>query len=231
MQIAGIIAPYQNVSLSSSLVEPTDSVNVIEGDYVHKGQVLAVLDTTDLRASYQRGAHRTRYPTTRAPSRRSIRPSSTSVRATTKCETRKRRCSRRSRRSSSTQLNLTALSERCFSTGYVSQQQVDQQRTTVHNDQQQVRSARASLASADAQRARQRHVSEQGCKRPTSRPRPRQRSRRTRRPRKFKRRSIRRSIVSPVDGVVVNRNLESRSVSRARKRSLRSSSSTRSMRS
>ena len=52
VQIAGIIAPFQNVSLSSSLVEPTDSVNVIEGDYVRKGQVLAVLDTTDLRASY-----------------------------------------------------------------------------------------------------------------------------------------------------------------------------------
>jgi multidrug efflux pump subunit AcrA (membrane-fusion protein) len=51
-QIAGIIAPYQNVSLSSSLSEPTDVVNVIQGDRVHKGQVLAVLDTTDLVANY-----------------------------------------------------------------------------------------------------------------------------------------------------------------------------------
>ena len=51
-QIAGIIAPYQNVSISSSLSEPTDVVNVIQGDHVHKGQVLAVLDTADLVANY-----------------------------------------------------------------------------------------------------------------------------------------------------------------------------------
>ncbi|MGC2243267.1 MAG: biotin/lipoyl-binding protein, partial [Candidatus Aquilonibacter sp.] len=51
-QIAGIVAPYQNVSISSSLSEPTDVVNVIQGDHVHKGQVLAILDTTDLVANY-----------------------------------------------------------------------------------------------------------------------------------------------------------------------------------
>ena len=48
VQIAGIVAPYQNVSISSSLSEPTDSVAVIEGDVVRRGQTLAVLDTTDL---------------------------------------------------------------------------------------------------------------------------------------------------------------------------------------
>jgi RND family efflux transporter MFP subunit len=52
VQIAGIVAPYQNVSISSSLSEPTDVVNVIQGDHVHRGQILAVLDTTDLRANY-----------------------------------------------------------------------------------------------------------------------------------------------------------------------------------
>ena len=52
VQIAGIVAPFQNVSISSSLSEPTDVVNVIQGDHVHRGQVLAVLDTTDLRANY-----------------------------------------------------------------------------------------------------------------------------------------------------------------------------------
>ena len=51
-QIAGIIAPYQNVSLSSSLSEPVDSVDVIQGDRVRKGETLAVLDTTDLVATY-----------------------------------------------------------------------------------------------------------------------------------------------------------------------------------
>jgi multidrug efflux pump subunit AcrA (membrane-fusion protein) len=52
-QIAGIIAPYQNVSISSSLSEPTDAVNVIQGDQVHRGEILAVLDTADLQANYE----------------------------------------------------------------------------------------------------------------------------------------------------------------------------------
>jgi RND family efflux transporter MFP subunit len=52
VQIAGIIAPYQNVSISSSLSEPTASVNVIQGDHVTKGETLAVLDASDLQANY-----------------------------------------------------------------------------------------------------------------------------------------------------------------------------------
>src|SRR5579863_4320645 len=53
IQIAGIIAPYQNVSISNSLNEPAAVVNVLQGDHVRKGEVLAVLDTTDLRATYE----------------------------------------------------------------------------------------------------------------------------------------------------------------------------------
>lgn len=49
--IAGIIAPLQNVAVSTSLSEPTLSVSVNEGDNVRKGQVLAQLDVTDLKAN------------------------------------------------------------------------------------------------------------------------------------------------------------------------------------
>ena len=48
--ISGIIAPYQNVAITSSLAEPADEVRVNEGDRVRAGEVLAVLDTADLRA-------------------------------------------------------------------------------------------------------------------------------------------------------------------------------------
>ena len=48
--ISGVIAPYQNVAITSSLSEPADRVLVNEGDRVRAGQVLAVLDTADLRA-------------------------------------------------------------------------------------------------------------------------------------------------------------------------------------
>jgi len=50
-RIAGIIAPYQNIVLSSTLAEPADSVDVVEGDHVHQGQRIAQLDTSDLEAN------------------------------------------------------------------------------------------------------------------------------------------------------------------------------------
>jgi HlyD family secretion protein len=48
--LAGIIAPFQNVAIQSTLTEPTDTVNVKEGDRITKGEVLATLDTADLQA-------------------------------------------------------------------------------------------------------------------------------------------------------------------------------------
>lgn len=49
--LGGIIVPYQNVQIQSNLTEPVDAVYVNEGDHVKKGQVLAQLDTRDLEAS------------------------------------------------------------------------------------------------------------------------------------------------------------------------------------
>ncbi len=43
--LAGVVAPYQNVAIQSSLTEPADAVYVREGDPVHAGQLLAQLDT------------------------------------------------------------------------------------------------------------------------------------------------------------------------------------------
>ncbi|MBV8748535.1 MAG: biotin/lipoyl-binding protein, partial [Candidatus Eremiobacteraeota bacterium] len=48
--LSGMIAPLQNVANTSTLVEPTATVNVQEGDRVSRGEVLAQLDTADLRA-------------------------------------------------------------------------------------------------------------------------------------------------------------------------------------
>jgi multidrug efflux pump subunit AcrA (membrane-fusion protein) len=50
--MSGLIAPYENVAIQSSLSEPADTVNVQEGDHVRKGEVLAQLDTADLVAQY-----------------------------------------------------------------------------------------------------------------------------------------------------------------------------------
>jgi HlyD family secretion protein len=55
--ISGIIAPYQNVQLTNALSEPASSVTVNEGDRVHAGQVIATLDTSDLQAQYESDLH------------------------------------------------------------------------------------------------------------------------------------------------------------------------------
>jgi multidrug efflux pump subunit AcrA (membrane-fusion protein) len=49
--LGGIIVPFQNVAMQTTLTEPTLAVNVQAGDHVSKGQVLAVLDTRDLEAT------------------------------------------------------------------------------------------------------------------------------------------------------------------------------------
>jgi HlyD family secretion protein len=146
VQIAGIVAPYQNVSLSSSLVEPTDSVNVIEGDYVRKGQVLAVLDTTDLRASYAAAEQSAvsddaRTQQTQYQAQLNIGQGGDQVRNAQAAVYQAQQTLKLD------QLNLQRY-QSLLQSGYVSQQQVDQQRTIVHNDVQQLNSSRATLQSA-----------------------------------------------------------------------------------
>ena len=51
--LAGVIAPYQNVSITTSLTEPTLRVDVNEGDVVHRNQELALLNTDDLQADFR----------------------------------------------------------------------------------------------------------------------------------------------------------------------------------
>jgi len=50
MVIAGVIAPYRQVGVSADLTEPIADVDVQEGDIVHAGQVLARLQVDDLEA-------------------------------------------------------------------------------------------------------------------------------------------------------------------------------------
>jgi multidrug resistance efflux pump len=57
LTISGIIAPYENVTLSNNLSEPAAVVNVNEGDHVSGGEVIAVLDTSDLRAQLESALH------------------------------------------------------------------------------------------------------------------------------------------------------------------------------
>lgn len=51
--LPGTIAPFQNVAISNTLAEPASAVFVQEGQTVHRGEVLAVLATDDLRANLE----------------------------------------------------------------------------------------------------------------------------------------------------------------------------------
>jgi HlyD family secretion protein len=55
--LGGFIAPAQNVLITSSLNEPAATVNVVEGQQVRKGDVLATFDVSDLQAQYQADLH------------------------------------------------------------------------------------------------------------------------------------------------------------------------------
>lgn len=151
--ISGVIAPFQNVAITSSLSEPADSVNVLEGDHVRAGQVIAVLDTADLEAQLAQvqanvqSAIRTaesddakvaqaRYTGTLnigqgGESVQSARAALVSAQTTLKNDT----------------VNLQR-DRALIGNGYIAQQTLDQQQTLVNTDAAALRTATANLRSA-----------------------------------------------------------------------------------
>jgi multidrug efflux pump subunit AcrA (membrane-fusion protein) len=130
LTISGIIAPYQNVMLSSNLAEPADAVPVNEGDHVARGQVLARLDTSDLEAqlaSDEANATHTLYQ-----GKLSI---SQGVDALRQAETTLH----------TDRLNLLR-DQQLFHQGYIARQTLDAQIETVRNDEQSVGSDQATVS-------------------------------------------------------------------------------------
>jgi multidrug efflux pump subunit AcrA (membrane-fusion protein) len=151
--ISGVIAPLQNVAISSSLVEPTDAVYVNEGDRVRRGQVLALLDTADLQANLaqaqstvvtnQRNAAsaQAKVDQTRYTAQLQIGQGSDAVNVAHAA------LMQAQQTLSQAQVDL-GRDRSLLTNGYISQQAVDQQSTAADNDAAQVRSAEASLRSA-----------------------------------------------------------------------------------
>lgn len=130
LTISGIIAPYQNVMLSSDLTEPADAVPVNEGDHVRRGQLLARLDTADLEAelaSDEANAEHTLYQGKLSISQgvAELRQADTTLHTD--------------------RLNLIR-DEQLFRQGYIARQTLDAQIETVHNDEQTVTSDEANVS-------------------------------------------------------------------------------------
>jgi multidrug resistance efflux pump len=146
LSIAGIIAPLQNVALSSALSEPVDSVPVQEGQRVQSGQTLAVLDTRDLSANLEAdertvASDRAKIDQTRYQASLAIGQGGDQV-------TSARAALSQARQTLIQDQSNLIRDRQLVAQGYISQQALDQQATLVSNDQSAARSSQASLASA-----------------------------------------------------------------------------------
>jgi HlyD family secretion protein len=216
--ISGVIAPLQNVAITSQLAEPADRVAVSEGDRVHAGQVIAVLDTADLRAQL---AQARATVVTDERTAESGDAKTAQSRYTQRLNIDQGGDQVQSARAALAQANQTltndeanlARDKQLLTNGYVAQQTVDQQATTVANDRSAVHTAQASLQSAltnqsvngtsssglqaanvaaAAADARAAHAVVQQAQAAV---------------RQLQTQISKATIVSPIDGVVVNRNL------------------------
>ncbi len=204
-QLAGVIAPFQNVAIQSTLAEPADSVYVREGESVHTGQVLAQLDTSDLQAQLQsdlataNSNHANTVHTVYqgslniAQGQDTLRTDQAAVRQAEQTLTNDQRNLQRDQ-------NL-------LNQGYVSQQAVDAQATLVKNDQQALSSANANVSSARSNVQANGTLSGQGIQSAAVQQSAAQEQVAQAQANQVRVQIAKAAIVSPIDGVVVNRNI------------------------
>ena len=190
--MSGLIAPYENVAIQSDLTEPADTVNVQEGDHVHKGEVLAQLDTADLEAQLQSDLATAQSDAANTAhtvysGNQLITQGSTGLNSAVANLARDQR--------------VLARDTQLFHDGYVSQQQYEADQATVRDDQAAVQSAQATVQAngpnLTAPGLQQSSVAQAKAQEQVALAQAAQ-----------VRVSIAKAtIVSPIDGIVVNRNL------------------------
>jgi len=202
--MGGLIVAYQNVAIQSSLTEPTDAVNVNEGDHVRKGEVLAVLDTADLVAELQSDLG------TAASDKAKIDSTSDQAGLTIYQNTNTINAEKAALRQAQATL---ARDERdlgryaqLVKNGYIAQQQYDQQVTLVQNDRQSVNAALVGLQNQLSQVKTNGSLSTglQGATIAAARA---DYQTALGQANQVRASIAKATIVSPVDGIVVNRNL------------------------
>jgi multidrug efflux pump subunit AcrA (membrane-fusion protein) len=202
--LPGIVAPYQNVAIQSTLTEPADAVNVQEGDPVHKGELLAQLDTADLVAALNNDlatAESAKANTTHSTYQGSLsidqgvdslRSAQTAVKQADETLARDTIDLGRDR-----QLVVQ---------GYVAEQTYRDQITTVRNDQQAAKAARAALSSAQSNVTANGTLGSNGLQASSIEQARAQEQAALAEAQQERVQIAKASIYSPIDGVVVNRN-------------------------
>ena len=204
-QLPGIVAPYQNVAIQSTLSEPADNINVSEGDRIARGEVLAVLDTADLQATLQSdmataaSAHANTAHTTYQGGLTIVQ----GVQSLNSAQAAVQQAQATYDNDSTT----LKRDQQLLTNGYIAMQTVDQMSTQVHNDQQALQSAQATLASAKANVQANGQLTSGGLQQSSVDQAKAAESVALANAKQVKVQIAKATIVSPIDGVVVNRNL------------------------
>jgi multidrug efflux pump subunit AcrA (membrane-fusion protein) len=145
-QLGGTVAPLQNIGISSSLSEPASAVLVREGQHVSAGAVLATFDVGDLEAQLDADLRSADEADANATKQRfqSIQTIVEGVGTSGQAQA--------TLRQARTKQNLDELTlqrdEQLLAQAFIARQTVDEARQAVEADAQQVASAEAALASA-----------------------------------------------------------------------------------
>jgi multidrug efflux pump subunit AcrA (membrane-fusion protein) len=204
LSLAGTIAPLQVVDLSNSLSEPTQAVYVDEGDRVRAGQSLADLNVDDLRAqlrSAQQTAGADRARTTEAAYNAQLAfassPNNVKAAQAQLVQTQKT-------------LHEAIVNRDRIATltrqGYIASQNLDEQNVVVTNDRQAVVQAQAQLQTAIATQ-RVNGTRQSGLQASTIDEQRYDASAQLASADQIAKQISRAHITSPVNGIVINRNL------------------------
>lgn len=205
-QLAGVIAPYQNVAIESTLTEPADAVNVREGDTVHRGEVLAQLDTADLQAALQSDLAQAR--SDRASTAHNVYSGTLSINQGVDTLQSAQAAVRQAQENLNRDTTDLHRYQALLANGFIAEQQVATQQATVNDDMQTLKSDQSAVAAAQSNvAANGPSVSAPGLQSSTI-----QASQATVQVALAQANQERvaiskATIVSPIDGVVVNRNL------------------------
>jgi len=204
LTIPGAIAPYQSVALSNSITEPAEAVYVQEGDHVRQGQVIAQLAVDDLTANLDSAlqtanADRSQLAEAHYNAQLAFAQAPQQVAASQAAVEQAKATLQEAI------INLTR-DQQLVSQGYLPQLNYDEQAVVVRNDQQALASAQATLAeSVASERVNGNYGS--GLQASTIAAATHDEAAQLATAEQLRREISRASIVSPVDGIVINRNL------------------------
>lgn len=203
--LAGIVAPYQNVAIQSTLTEPTDAIAVQEGDRVTQGQLLARLDVADLRA--QLDADLATAASDHASTTHTVYQGSLSIdQGIDTLRSAETAVQSAQQTLKNDQANLQR-DQQLVQNGFLAQATLDQQATLVHNDQQSLASAQATLAAAQSNVKANGTLGGGGLQQSTIEQAKAQEKVALAQAQQIRVQIQKATIVSPISGVIVNRNL------------------------